>query len=165
MLGCIPSNSKTTGSRTWTTGWLYTGWSTALGMVWASPQVTWLNVALICLFLLLASSVLKPSICFHVKNSHIPAPKQMRREGGGQGGEKRWRKRLCDQQGCSFRPIWICYWISFSSGSSPFLTLTFFQTGTIMGHVFYCRMASRHVHLFNFYYFQNCLILIHSLVM
>jgi hypothetical protein len=34
-------------------------------------------------------------------------------------------------------PIWACHWISFSSGSSPFLSLPFFQTWTILGQSFW----------------------------
>ena len=37
----------------------------------------------------------------------------------------------------SWVPLWVCCWISFSLGSSPFLSLQFFQTGTIMGQSFW----------------------------
>jgi hypothetical protein len=33
----------------------------------------------------------------------------------------------------SWIPIWACHWTSFLSGSSPFLSLKFLQTGTILG--------------------------------
>jgi hypothetical protein len=34
-------------------------------------------------------------------------------------------------------PIWACYWTSFSSGSSSFLSLQFFQAGPILGQSFW----------------------------
>jgi hypothetical protein len=39
-------------------------------------------------------------------------------------------------------PLWACRWTLFSSGSSPFQSLSFFQTGTIMGQRCYCGMAT-----------------------
>ena len=37
----------------------------------------------------------------------------------------------------SWIPVWACHWISFSSGFSPFLSLLFFQTVTIMSQSFW----------------------------
>jgi hypothetical protein len=37
----------------------------------------------------------------------------------------------------SWIPIWACRWTSFSLGSSPFLSLQFFQTGPTMGQSFW----------------------------
>ena len=37
--------------------------------------------------------------------------------------------------------LWTCCWTFFSSGSSPFSSLQFFQTGTIMCQSFDCEMA------------------------
>ena len=39
-------------------------------------------------------------------------------------------------------PLWACHWTFFSSGSSPFPSLQFFQTGTIMDQSFDCGMAT-----------------------
>jgi hypothetical protein len=38
-------------------------------------------------------------------------------------------------------PCWACHWTFFSSGSSPFPSLQFFQVGTIMGESCDCGMA------------------------
>ena len=42
----------------------------------------------------------------------------------------------------SWIPLWACHWIFFSSGSSPFPSLKFFPTGTIMGQSFDCGIAT-----------------------
>jgi hypothetical protein len=42
----------------------------------------------------------------------------------------------------SWISLWACCWTFFSSGSSPFLSLQFFQTGTIMVQCFDCGMAT-----------------------
>jgi hypothetical protein len=42
----------------------------------------------------------------------------------------------------SWIPLWACRWTFFSSGSSLFPSLQFFQTGTIMGQSFDCGMAT-----------------------
>jgi hypothetical protein len=42
----------------------------------------------------------------------------------------------------SWIPLWDCCWIFFSSDSSPFPSLQFFQTETIMGQSFDCGMAT-----------------------
>ena len=42
----------------------------------------------------------------------------------------------------SWLPLWACRRTSFSLGSSPFLSLKFFQTGKIMGPRFDCGMAT-----------------------
>ena len=41
--------------------------------------------------------------------------------------------------------LWACIWTSFSSNSSPFLSLQFFQTGTIMAQSFDCVMATAYL--------------------
>ena len=45
----------------------------------------------------------------------------------------------------SWIPIWACRWTPFSSGSSPLLSLQFFQTGTIQ-RVFDCGIATKNKH-------------------
>jgi hypothetical protein len=47
----------------------------------------------------------------------------------------------------SWIPLWACCWVLFSSGSSSFPFLQFFQIGTIMGQSFNCRMATPLPHL------------------
>ena len=42
----------------------------------------------------------------------------------------------------SWIPLWACHWTLFSLGSSPFPSLQFFQTGTIMSQSFDCGMAT-----------------------
>jgi hypothetical protein len=42
----------------------------------------------------------------------------------------------------SWISLWACGWTFFSSGSSPFPFLQFFQTGTIMGQSFECGVAT-----------------------
>jgi hypothetical protein len=42
----------------------------------------------------------------------------------------------------SWIPLWACLWTDFSSGSSSFPSLQFFQTGTIMGQSCSCGMTA-----------------------